>query len=114
MALSIVKEQLTHFKVKKVIDDECKDLLTWWRAQDGHFSYVEFVARQILGIVGSWIEAEKLFSIVIICMNLCYSKLGTENLEMFINIYKNWPANARFGGSLSMQKFIEMEETLME
>ncbi len=44
MALSIVKKQLTHFKVKKVIDDECKDPLAWWRTQEGHFSYVGFVA----------------------------------------------------------------------
>jgi len=29
MALLIIKEQLTHFKVKKVIDDEYKDLLAW-------------------------------------------------------------------------------------
>jgi hypothetical protein len=27
MPLLVVKEQLTHFKVKKVIDDECK---TFW------------------------------------------------------------------------------------
>jgi hypothetical protein len=53
MLLLVVKEQLTHFKVKKVIDDECKDPLAWWRTQEGHFSYVRFVARQILGIVGS-------------------------------------------------------------
>jgi hypothetical protein len=52
MTLSIIKKQLTHFKVKKVTHDECKDPLTWWRAQEGHFSYVGFVIRQILGIVG--------------------------------------------------------------
>jgi hypothetical protein len=53
MTLSIIKEQLTHFRVKKVINDECKDRLTWWRAQEGHFSYVGFVTRQILRIVRS-------------------------------------------------------------
>jgi hypothetical protein len=37
-----------------------------------------------------------------------------KNLEMFISIYKNWPENVRVGGSLSMQKFMEMEETLMD
>jgi hypothetical protein len=37
-----------------------------------------------------------------------------ENFEMFISIYKNWPKDARVGGSLSMQKFMEMEETLMD
>jgi len=29
MVLSIIKEQLTHFKVKKVTDEECKDPLAW-------------------------------------------------------------------------------------
>jgi hypothetical protein len=48
MALLVVKEQLTHFKVKKVIDDECKNPFAWWRTQEGYFSYVEFVARKIL------------------------------------------------------------------
>jgi len=52
MTLSIIKKQLTHFRVKKVTNDECKDLLTWWRAQEGHFSYVGFVTHEILGIVG--------------------------------------------------------------
>jgi len=113
MVLSIIKEQLTHFKVKKVTDEECKDPLAWWWAEEGHFSYVEFVARQILGIVGSQIEANRVFNIVGICMNLCCSRLGTENLEMFISIYKNWPEDARVGGFLSMQKFMEIKETLM-
>jgi hypothetical protein len=48
MPLLVVKEQLTHFKVKQVIDDECKDPLAWWRTQEGHFSYVGFV------VVKSW------------------------------------------------------------
>jgi hypothetical protein len=44
-------------------------------------------------------------------MNLGCSRLGTENLDMLISIYKNWPEDARVGGSLSMKKFMEMEET---
>jgi hypothetical protein len=114
MALSIVKEQLTHFNVKKVIDDECKDPLAWWRAQEGHFSYVGFLVRQILGIVGSQIEVERVFSIASICTNLHHSRLGTESIEMLISIYKNIPKDVRVGGSLSMHKFMEMEEILMD
>ncbi len=81
MALSIVKEQLTHFKVKKVTDDECKDPLAWWRAQEGHFSYVGFVVCQILGIVRLQIEVENVFNIASIYMNLHCSRLGTKNLK---------------------------------
>jgi hypothetical protein len=111
MVLLVVKEQLANFRVKKVIDDECKNLLTWWRTQDKHFSYVKFVARQILEIVGLHIEAEKIFNITYIYMSLHCSRLGTKNLEMLINIYKNWPEYARVASSLSMKKFMEMEET---
>jgi len=37
-----------------------------------------------------------------------------DNLEMLINIYKNWLDDAHVGGSSSMDKFMEMEETLMD
>ncbi len=33
---------------------------------------------------------------------------------MLINIYKNWPNDARVSGFSSMDKFMEMEETLMD
>jgi hypothetical protein len=56
MALSMVKEQLTHFRTKKVNEEECKDPLPWWRTHKVHFSYVGFVIRQILGIVEFQIE----------------------------------------------------------
>ncbi len=113
MFLSIVKEQLTHLKVK-VTDDECKDLLAWWRAQERHLSYVGFVVCQILGIVWLQIEAERLVNIAGICTNLHHSRLGMENLEMIISIYKNLHEDAKVGGFLSMQKFMEMEEALMD
>jgi hypothetical protein len=37
-----------------------------------------------------------------------------NNLEMLINIYKNWFDDVRVGGSSSIDKFMEMEETLMD
>jgi hypothetical protein len=77
MALLIVKEHLTHFRVNKVTDSECKDPLTWWRAQEGHFSYVGFVACQIFGIVRFQIEVEEVFSTRGISTNLLCSRLNT-------------------------------------
>jgi hypothetical protein len=53
MALSVVKGQLTHLKIKKVNDEECKDPLAWWKTHKLQFSYVGFVAQKILGIVAS-------------------------------------------------------------
>jgi hypothetical protein len=43
VALPIVKEQLTHFKIQKVIQKECQDPLAWWKAHEQKNSYVGFV-----------------------------------------------------------------------
>jgi hypothetical protein len=59
------------------------------KPHESQFSYVVFVAQQILGIVGSQIEVERSFNIVDICTNMRWSKLGIENLKMLMNIYKN-------------------------
>ncbi len=77
-------------------------------------SQKKFVVHQILGIVGSQIQAKRVFNIASIYTNLRRSRLGTKNLEMFINICKNWPKDARVGGFLSMPKFMEVEEILMD
>ncbi len=39
-----VKEQLNHYKIMKVCDDEGKDSLAWWKLHEGQFSYVAFLA----------------------------------------------------------------------
>jgi hypothetical protein len=57
MASLMVEEQFNHFKVKKIIEEEAKNPLGWWRVHEAQFSYLGFVAQQIMGIVGSQIEA---------------------------------------------------------
>jgi DNA-binding sugar fermentation-stimulating protein len=52
MVFLVIKEQLTHFKVKHIIDDKYKNLLAWWRTQEKHFSYVGFVACKTIGNCG--------------------------------------------------------------
>jgi hypothetical protein len=37
-----------------------------------------------------------------------------DNLEMFINTYKNWLNDVRVGGFALMGQFMEMEEALMK
>jgi hypothetical protein len=69
MALSMVKEQLTHFKTKKVNEGKCKDPLAWWRTHKVPFSYVGFVTQQILGIVESHVVAKNVFNVISICTN---------------------------------------------
>jgi hypothetical protein len=36
-----------------------------------------------------------------------------DNFEMLTNIYKNWLDDTRLDGFSSMEKFMQMEETLM-
>jgi hypothetical protein len=72
MVLSMVKEQLNHYIIIKG---------KWWRMQKPASKvesswlifFVFFVAQQILRIVGSQIEAEKVFSIISICTNMQHS-----------------------------------------
>jgi hypothetical protein len=99
--------------------------LVCWKAHEQHFSYVAFIVQQALGIVGSQI-VEKIFNIVNICTNLRHSQLGMDNFEILIIIYKNWHSGAHVGSSPSMdkdehvgglpsmEKFMEMQETLMD
>ncbi len=59
-------------------------------------------------------------------MNLKHSWLGVDNFEMLISIEENWFNDASVGGCvamdrdehvgglLSMEKFMEMEETLID
>jgi len=84
MKLSMVKEQLNHFRIKKVTKEECKDPLAWWRTHEIQFSYVGFIVWKKIWIVGSQIEAERVFSITSIYTNLQHSWLGIENIEMLI------------------------------
>ncbi len=70
MASLIVKEQLNHLWVKKVIEEECKNSLAWWKLLEVQQPYVGFVAQQILGIVDSHIEMKSFFNIESIFTNL--------------------------------------------
>ncbi len=114
MASSMVKEQLTHFMLKKVINEEAKNPSEWWKMHEVQFSYVGFVSWQKNLIVGSQIEVEKVFSVASICTNLQCFQLGIEKFEMPINIYKNWLNDVHIKGLVSMKQFMNMEEALME
>jgi hypothetical protein len=59
------------------------------------FPIVGFFAQQILGIVGSQIEIERIFSLVGILTNLRRCRLQLENLEKLFFVSKNWPNDAR-------------------
>jgi hypothetical protein len=55
----MIKEQQDHFRITKLNEEECKDPLAW-RDHEVQIFYVEFVTRQILGIVELQIETRSL------------------------------------------------------
>jgi hypothetical protein len=61
----------------------------WWQKHEAMFPTIGFFAWQILGIVGSQIETERIFSLFGILTNLKKMSLQTKNLEKFIFVNKN-------------------------
>lgn len=59
MVLFMIKEQLDHFRITKLNEEECQDPLAC-KDHEVQFFYVEFVTRQILGIVELQIETRSL------------------------------------------------------
>jgi hypothetical protein len=80
---AIVKE-LYLFR-RLVIDKE--DLhegpLNWWKHNEAKFPNVGFLARQYLGIPGSQIETERIFSVAGVFTNLQRTKLGIDKSGEF-------------------------------
>jgi len=114
MTSLMVKEQLNHFRFKKVTKEKAKNPLEWWRVHKVQFLYVGFMAQQILGIVGSHIEVERVLNVANICTSLQCPRLDIENIEMLISIYKTWSNDIRVEGLASMRQFMDMEEAFME
>jgi intracellular sulfur oxidation DsrE/DsrF family protein len=59
--------------------------------------FLVFFSKQILGLIGSQIDIERIFSIIHILTNLEKYHLQLENLENLISMTKNWPNDVRVG-----------------
>jgi hypothetical protein len=66
----VVNKELLMFKRFQVDVKDIECPLEWWAKQDSLFPTVAFLAYQILGIVGSQIEIERIFSLAGIFTNL--------------------------------------------
>ena len=70
----------------------------WWKLEhEGQFPTVGYLARQILGIIGSQIKIERVFSIAGILTMLRRCRLGSKNLDQLVLLVKNWPDDPRQG-----------------
>jgi hypothetical protein len=60
------------------------NLLIWLVKHEGQFSNIAFFACQCMGIVGSHIKIEKIFSMAMVIINLKQYQLGIDNLDNWV------------------------------
>jgi hypothetical protein len=64
-AKEIVTRKLLDFKRFHVDVKDIENPLQWWEKHESKFPIVRFLAKQILGIVGSQIETECIFFLLL-------------------------------------------------
>jgi hypothetical protein len=101
---SLLKFELSLFWQVVILKDDLKNLLAWWKKHECQYPNVGFLARQILGILGSQIETKCIFSIVGVLPNLRCYRLGFDNLDALVMICKNWLNDACMGCPLTFPK----------
>jgi hypothetical protein len=57
---------------------------------EGWFPNVVFLAKQILGVLGSKIEIEWVFSLVRVLIVLKCNRVQVKNMDSIIIVVKNW------------------------
>jgi hypothetical protein len=80
------------------------------------FPTIGFCVGIFLGIVGSQIEIEIIFSLARILTSLRRCRLQSSNLDKLIFVSKNWPNDLRIGckSYYSLANFIESDINLNE
>jgi len=77
----LVKRELLIFRKYQLDVKDIKCLLQWWQKHETMFPTVGFLARQILGIVGSQIEIERIFSLAqVLTMGIVGSQIEIERI----------------------------------
>jgi hypothetical protein len=69
-----------------------------------------------MGVVGSQIGIERIFSMAKVIIGLRRCQIGIEHLDKLVLIMKNWPDDLRFGctnGPKSFEKFPNSESGLV-
>jgi hypothetical protein len=75
----------------------------------------DLMRKKILGIVGSQIKIERIFSLVGMLTNFGRCHLHTNNLERFIFVSQNWQNNFRITSfPTNLVKFVEANVKLKE
>jgi hypothetical protein len=81
IAKEIVTRELLGFKRFTMDVKDIKYILQWWEKHESSFHIVGFLAKQILGIVGSQIKTKRICSLVGILTSLKKYQLQSESLN---------------------------------
>jgi hypothetical protein len=86
-----VVAELSLFKRLFISLATCVDLVAWWQIHETQFPNVNFLAKQILQILGSQIKTKRVFNLVSGLITLRHCRLQVDNLDQIITMVKNWP-----------------------
>jgi hypothetical protein len=90
-SIELVKEEVLIFKRYQLDIKDIECLLQWWQIHEAMFPIVGFLTQQILGIIESQIEIERIFLWLEFLRILINVVLQTKKLEKLIFVNKNWP-----------------------
>jgi hypothetical protein len=93
----LVTEELLIFRCYQMDPKHIKCLLQWWGKHEAMFPTIGFLAHQILSIVRSQIETQRIFSLTYILTNLRRYHLRLDNFKFFIFVNKILPGDLRIG-----------------
>ena len=99
--------EVSLFRQLQIPFEEAASPLAWCKANATRFPTLAYLARQFLGIPGSHIETERIFSVVGDLTSLRRCRLGLSNVNGLIMIYKNWPTCARSACELASTNVVE-------
>lgn len=102
-----LKAELSLFRRLHIDPKDCENPLAWWKDHEVQFPNVGFLARQILGIVGTQVETERIFSVVGLITAARRRHIGPDNLNKLVLIRENWPEDPRVGRKRALESGLE-------
>jgi hypothetical protein len=78
---ALVIGELSLFRRLVIPLSMCANPLIWWKTHEGQFLNVGFLGKQVLGILGSQIEIEKMFHLINVLTTLKCYHLQVQNLD---------------------------------
>ncbi len=103
--------ELSLFKRLFISPTTCVDPLAWWQIHETQFPNVSLFAKQILGILGSQIEIEHVYSLARVLTDLKCYRLQVDKLDRIITVVKNW---LNYSQHKDLIDFLKVEFVLVE